>query len=111
MPPRNRLSYEIKKYANTKTRQDAIVFGWNHSSRVFGHTGEDKGGDRVCLLIVRPFTGCFGGFSTRQKRKGDRFFIIDSSSFTESNVSSILKREAPRDWHPARQIGLRDYGA
>jgi hypothetical protein len=30
--------------------------------------------------------------------------MIDSSSFTDSNVSSILKQEAPQDWHPVRRM-------
>jgi hypothetical protein len=49
------LNNEIKELANTKTRQSVIVSRRNHGSGVFGHTGEDKGGDREFLLIVHPF--------------------------------------------------------
>jgi hypothetical protein len=46
------LSYEIKKHANTKTRQGVVVFRRNHCSGVFGHTGESKGSGRIRLLVV-----------------------------------------------------------
>jgi hypothetical protein len=51
------LNYEIKELVNRKTQQGLIVFSMNHNSGVFGYTGGDKGGDRLGLLIVRPFPG------------------------------------------------------